>query len=210
GAVTGGLPLAGDRHPDRGGDALSKRTGGRLDPRGPAVLGMAGGARAELAEALDVRERDRGLADHLVVGIDRPHPGEVQQRVEQHRSVAGREDEAVAAGPDWIVGVEAQEALPERVGDRRQRHRRAGVPGGRPLDRAAPEGAERVERELIDVAAHWLDPSHEPIPAGVPLNFFGGESPAVASSSLPKKYKTFHPYRNRLKVQFGSLSRRRC
>ncbi len=34
-------PLAGDRHPDAGGDALAERARGRLDARGPAILGMA-------------------------------------------------------------------------------------------------------------------------------------------------------------------------
>ena len=71
GVVAGALPLRGDRHPDRGGDALAERAGGRLDARGPAVLGVAGSARVELAEAFDVVERDGGVADDLVVGIDR-------------------------------------------------------------------------------------------------------------------------------------------
>ena len=48
------LPLGGDRHPDRGGDPLAERAGGRLDAGGPAVLGVAGGARVELAEVFDV------------------------------------------------------------------------------------------------------------------------------------------------------------
>ena len=92
----------GDRHPDRGRDSLAERPGGRLDPRGPAVLGVAGGLRVELAKRLDVLERDRQASVDLVVGIDRPHPGEVQQRVEQHRGVPGREHEAVAVRPDRL------------------------------------------------------------------------------------------------------------
>ena len=65
------------------------------------------------------------LAERLVVGVDRLHPREVQQRVEQHRCVAGGQHEAVAVGPDRVLRVEAQVALPELVGDRRHRHRRA-------------------------------------------------------------------------------------
>ena len=85
--VAGALPLGGDRHPDRGGDALAERAGGRLDPGGPAVLGVAGSARVELAEALDVLERDGGVADDLVVGIDRlaRRPGGAASRAASRR-----------------------------------------------------------------------------------------------------------------------------
>jgi hypothetical protein len=46
-------------------------------PSGPVVLGMPGRATAELAELLDVVERE-------VVA------GEIEQAVEEHRAVAGR------------------------------------------------------------------------------------------------------------------------
>ena len=91
------------------------------------------------------------LADDLVVGVDRPDAGQVEQRVEQHRGVAGGEHEAVAVRPDRVGGVEAQEALPERVGDRRQRHRRPGMAGVRLLDRVDRQRADRVDAELVDL-----------------------------------------------------------
>jgi hypothetical protein len=53
---------------------------------------MAGRQRAELAEALDLVERHVGVA------------GEMQQRIEQHRAVAGRQHEAVAVRPVRIGG----------------------------------------------------------------------------------------------------------
>ena len=46
----------GQRHADRVGDALAERPGGHLDARGVPVLGVPGGGRAELAEALEVFE----------------------------------------------------------------------------------------------------------------------------------------------------------
>ena len=150
GAVAGALPLRGDRHADRGGDALAERAGGRLDAGGPAVLGVAGSARVELAEAFDVLQRDGRAADDLVVGFDRLHLGEVEQRVEQHRGVPGGEHEAVAARPDRVGRVEAEEALPERVGDGRHRHRRARMPRVRLLDRVDRQRADRVDAELVD------------------------------------------------------------
>ena len=70
----------------------------------------------------------RQLAEPLVLRVDRLHAGQVQHRVEQHRRVAHRQHEAIAVRPDRIVGIEAQELLPETVGHRRHRHRRARMP----------------------------------------------------------------------------------
>ena len=151
GAEVRAEPLAGDRHPHGRRDALAERAGGRLHPRGEVVLGMPGRLGAELAERLDVVQADRRLPERLVVGVDRLRPGQVQQRVEQHRGVPGGEHEAVAVGPDRIRGVEAQEALPEGVGDRGHRHRRARVAGVGLLDRVDRQGPDRVDAERVEV-----------------------------------------------------------
>ena len=45
------------RHPDAVAEALAERPGGGLDAGRDAVLGMAGGLAAELAELLDLVER---------------------------------------------------------------------------------------------------------------------------------------------------------
>ena len=150
------LPLGRDRHADRGRDALTERPGRRLDARRPAVLRMPRAARVDLAEALDVLERDRQLAEPLVGGVDRLHAGEVQQRVEQRRGVADREHEAVAAGPDRVVRVEAQEVLPERVGDGRHRHRRAGMTGVGGLHGVHRERADGGDGELVQRRVGFL------------------------------------------------------
>jgi len=90
----------------------------------------------------------------LLFGIDRPHPGQMEHRIEQHRGVAIREDEAVAVRPDRVGGVEAEEALPERVGDGGHRHRRSGMARVRLLDRVDRQRANRVDAELVDVLLH--------------------------------------------------------
>ncbi len=59
-----------------------------FDAGGMAVFGMAGGLRAELAEIL----RSRSSRHALIAG-------QMQQAIEQHRAVAGRQHEAVAVGP---------------------------------------------------------------------------------------------------------------
>ncbi len=57
---------------------------------------MAGGHAAELAELLDVVERDRVLVGRPVLVRAACTPRQVQQRIEQHRGVADAEHEAVA------------------------------------------------------------------------------------------------------------------
>ena len=141
------------RWPCRRWSRCPARAGRWSSPRPtPVVLGMPGRLAAELAEAADVVERDRRLAQPLVVGVHGPRPGQVQHRPEQHRGVAVREHEAIAVGPDRILRVEAHHAVPERVDQRRERHRRAGVPGLGRLHRIHRERADGVDRRADPAA----------------------------------------------------------
>ena len=80
----------GDCQPDRFAEALAERTGRRLDAGRAFGFGMAGRLAAELTEVFDVVERK------IVAG-------KIEQRVEQHRAVAGREHETVAIEPMRIA-----------------------------------------------------------------------------------------------------------
>ena len=71
-----GEEALGHRHADRVGDALPERPGRDLDARHVAALGVAGRARAPLAEALQVLDRQVEAA-------------QVGQRVLQHAGVPG-------------------------------------------------------------------------------------------------------------------------
>ncbi len=102
---------------DRIGDALAQRAGGGLGDGDMAIFRMAGGARAELAEILDLLDVDILIA------------GQIGERVEQHRAMAGGQDEAVAVGPMRVLGVELQEAGEEHCGDVGHAHRHAGMSG---------------------------------------------------------------------------------
>ena len=82
----------GDRHADGIRDALPERARRGFDTGSQMTLRMAGRAASPLPEALYVHERQ-------VVA------GEMQQRVEQHRAVSGRQHEAVAVGPFRIARV---------------------------------------------------------------------------------------------------------
>ena len=118
--VTVGKPLLGDGHADARGDALAERTGGGFDARDPVVFRMAGRLAVELAKLADVVERHRRLPDHLVIGIHRLDSGEMEHGPEQHRGVTVRQDEPVAIRPDRVLRIEAHDAIPDRINQRRQ------------------------------------------------------------------------------------------
>ena len=82
---------------------------------------------AELAEMANVVERDRRLAEPLVLRVHRARAGQIQHRPQQHRGVAVRQDEAIAIRPDRVLRIEAHDLVPDHVDQRRERHRRAGM-----------------------------------------------------------------------------------
>ena len=131
-AEFGGQHLLRQRHADRGRDALAERAGGGLDALGVEVLRMARRQRSQLAEMLDLVER------HVLVA------GQIQQRIEQHRAVAGREHEAVAVRPVRVGGVEFQELREQHGGDVGGAHRQAGMAGFRLLDGVHGEATDRI------------------------------------------------------------------
>jgi hypothetical protein len=64
--------------------------------------------------------------------------------------MAVREDEAITIGPDGIIRIEAQDAIPDRIDQRSERHRRAGVSGFGLLHRVDRKCANGVDAKLID------------------------------------------------------------
>ena len=122
----------GDRHADGVGETLAERAGGGLDRRVLAVLRMARGRRVELPEPLQVLDAHAGMA------------GQVQQAVEQHGAVPGREHEAVAVRPARVRGIELQEPRPQHRGGIRHAHGHAGMARLRRLHRINGQGAQRV------------------------------------------------------------------
>src|SRR5262245_25989700 len=98
-------PAPGHRHADAGSHTLAEGAGGRLDARGPAILRMAGAFRVELAEVLQIVELYRWLAEHFIFRVDRPYAGEMQERVQECRTVARGEHEAIAVAPNRVGWV---------------------------------------------------------------------------------------------------------
>ena len=134
-----GHHLRGERHADAVRQPLPQRAGGHFDAAGVAVLRMSGGARAPLPEVLQLVHRHVGIA------------GEVEQRVEQHRRVAGREHEAVAVLPVRIRRIVVEELGPDDERDVGHPHRRAGVPRLRFFDGVDREEANGVDAKLFEL-----------------------------------------------------------
>ena len=111
-----GQHLFRQREAHRVGQALTQRAGGSFHARGMAVFGVAGGARVQLAEALELIQRQ-------VVA------GQVQQRVLQHGAVAVGQHEAVAVEPLGIGRVVPEEIVPYHLGNVGHAHRHARVAG---------------------------------------------------------------------------------
>src|ERR1700730_997895 len=92
------------------------------------VFGVTRGLAAELPEVTNIVERYRGLSEPFVFGIHRAGAGEVKHRPQKHRGMTVGEHEPVAVRPNRVLRIEAHDAVPERVDERRQRHRRARMP----------------------------------------------------------------------------------
>jgi hypothetical protein len=126
--------LGGERHAHAVGEPLAERAGGHLHARGQVVLGVARRLRSPLAELLQLGERQ-------VVA------GEVEQRVEQHRAVAGREHEAVAVDPVRVTRVVLEVARPQDERVVGGAHRQPGVAAVGLLDRVDREELDGIDRE---------------------------------------------------------------
>jgi len=128
-----GIQVAfGDGEAHRIGDALAERAGRGLDALGVAEFRVARRLRAELTEGLEIVERHVPVAQKM------------QQRIEQHRAMAGGEDEAVAVGPCGVGGIEFHELGEQHGGHVGGAHRQARMAGIGFLDRIHAQCADGV------------------------------------------------------------------
>ena len=144
-------PLLRDRHADARRDALAQRSRRRLHARHEVVFGMTRRVAADLAEVRMSSSVTDGWPRTSYSGLTALTPVRCRQRPQQHRRVAVGQHEAIAVGPDRIGGIEAHHAIPQHVGHRRERHRRAGMPGVRRLHRVDRQRADRVDAKRRDV-----------------------------------------------------------
>jgi len=90
--VSGREPGFRNGHPDAVTESLSERSGGDFNAYCVAAFRMAWGLAAPLAETFEFVERQ-------VVA------GEMQQAVEQHRAMPGRQHKSIAVEPERISRV---------------------------------------------------------------------------------------------------------
>ncbi len=152
-------PPPGDCHSDAIGIALPERPCRRLDAGCQMRLRMAGAPAAELPEILDVRERDSQRTQNLAVLSHIFDAGEVQHGIQKHGRMSGGENKTIAVRPVRVARVVAQKLLPENVGERRHRHRRAGMPGDGGLHSVHRKRANRVDAQHFHRAGGILNGS---------------------------------------------------
>ena len=159
----------GECHPDPVSESLPERTRGGLDSRGEPELGVARRAAAEPTEPLQLLERQ-------VVAR------EMEQGVEQHRTVSRREHEAVAVGPRRVVRLVAQEARPDHEGRIGHPHRHAGVAALGLLHGVDGEEAEGVDRELLERGLRPRELGQRPHQTRAPSGAAAGGPSATAAA----------------------------
>ncbi len=136
--------LLGNRETDGVRQPLAERAGGGLDARRLAVLGMARRLGMQLAELLEIVDRQCVA-------------GEMQQRVQQHRAVSVGEHEAVAIPPRRIRRIVLKEIAPQDFGDVGHAHRRARVARVRFLYGVHRQRADGVrQRATVHCYLVWL------------------------------------------------------
>jgi hypothetical protein len=131
-----GKPLR-DGHADRRGDALAEWTRGGFDTRRMTVFRMTWRLRTPLPEGFELIERDVGIA------------GQMEQGIEQHRTVPGRKHEAIPVGPRWIFRIKFQETREQHGCHIGHPHRHAGMTRLGLLDRIDRQEANGVRKIAV-------------------------------------------------------------
>ena len=122
-----------DAHPHCGREALAEGAGRHLDAESMVDLGMARSVAAPLPEVAKVVEGQR-------------KPAEVEQGIEEHRSMAVGKNEAVTIRPLGLVGVNEQIAAPKHHCDVRHAHRHPRVTAVRLLHGVHGQRLDGVDR----------------------------------------------------------------
>ena len=136
-AELGGEHALGHGHADRRGNALSEWSGGGFDTGRVPDFRMSGRFRMQLPEALDLVESQARCA------------GEIEQRIDQHRAMAGRQHEAVTVRPGRIGGIELEHLREQHGRHIGGPHRQTGVARLGLLDRIHGQHADGIGEEDV-------------------------------------------------------------
>ena len=130
-----GEVLGGRGHADSGSETGSERSGRNLYAFGVPVFRMSRSETFPLTEVLEI------IHGQTV-------SEEMKQTVDEHRTVPGGKDEAVASEPVRVPGVVLEEFIPEGEGEIRRSHRHARVARFCLLHAVRRKQTDRVRREL--------------------------------------------------------------
>ena len=145
GSEAGAQVRLGERDADAVGEALTERPGRDLDTGGVAVLGVSRGAGLPLPERAQVVEGE-------------PEPGEIEERVQEHRRVPVGQHETVTVGPVGVARVVAQDPGEQHVRERGQGHRGSGVSRVGLLDGVHGQSADDIDPTLFEIGRHRAAP----------------------------------------------------
>ena len=120
------------RHANSRGDSLPQRTCRRFDAWRMSVFGMPGRLRAPLPEGPELVERHA------------PMTRQIQQRIQQHRAVTGRQNEPIPVRPCRVGRVEFEEPGEQHRRHIGHPHRHTRVTGLGLLNRVDRKKANRV------------------------------------------------------------------
>ena len=88
----------------------------------------------ELTEMPDIVERNGSVSQSFVFGVHRSRLSQVECGPEQHRGMTVRKHKAIAIGPDRILRIETEYAVPDGIDEWREGHWRTRMSGFRLLN----------------------------------------------------------------------------
>src|SRR3989442_6750392 len=88
----------------------------------------------ELAKMADIIKCHGRLSEYLVFGVHGSRLSQMERGPEQHRGVTVRQHKAIAIGPDRILRIETEYAVPDGIDEWGKRHRRTRMSGFRLLN----------------------------------------------------------------------------
>src|SRR5579862_3760553 len=91
------------------------------------------------------------MPENFVFRIHSSRLSEMENRPEQHRSVTVRQDKPISIGPYWILGIEPENAVPQRIHEWSEGHGRTRVSGFCLLDRVNRQRADGIDGKLVEL-----------------------------------------------------------
>ena len=130
-------------HTHSGCQSLAQRTGRGFNSGSMTIFGMTRGQAALLAKVFQIIKSD------LITT-------EMEQSIEQGRTMAGRKDETIAIRPGRILRIMFKKTAPEGVRHRRSPHRHPRMSGVGLFDHIDRQKTNRINTFFFQICRHML------------------------------------------------------